>query len=656
VIDQIHQTFAKQAGAWDDYVANHLLNRVFGFELLMAPYAVAHLKLGMQLQATGYRFASDQRLGIYLTNTLEEAAKKSEQLIGSWVADEANAAADIKNKMPIVVVTGNPPYSSSMCESAWIMSLIMEYKKNLAEKKADLNREEWKFLRFAQWRIDKTGEGIVAFIINNTFLDAITHRKMRASLLRGFQEIYVLDLHGSVKRRDASQTGSVDENVFDIEQGVAIAIFVKCKDNGKLSTVRHAEITGLRETKYDILSSTDLSTTDWHVITADGDECFFVPRTETFKKEYSEGVKLTDVFPTHSSGIQTKKDRIAIHLQRSSVLETVREFAGMGPDEARQRFALGKDSSGWSIKAAQDDLRRGSIEEKRVIPILYRPFDIRFTYYTERTGGFLGRPRRAIMQHMLRGPNIGMIGMRQIVGGAYSYFGVTNIVNCHGTFYLGNKGQDYLFPLFLYPAEGLLPAERIPNFGRSFLVALADALRVPLDGPHGLPHGITPEDIFHYAYAVFHSPTYRSRYAEFLKIDFPRLPLTSDVGLFRALGTLGAELVTLHLLESPKLNDLLTEWPVKGDNTVENVEYAENGGRVSINKTQYFGGVPKAIWDFRFGGYRVCEQWLEHRRGRKLTYDDTQHYQRVVVALNETIRLMGEIDQVIGQHGGWPIR
>jgi predicted helicase len=155
---------------------------------------------------------------------------------------------------------------------------------------------------------------------------------------------------------------------------------------------------------------------------------------------------------------------------------------------------------------------------------------------------------------------------------------------------------------------------------------------------------------------VFHSPTYRARYAEFLKIDFPRLPLTSDLRLFRALAAKGADLVALHLLESPRLEDFLTDWPVKGDNVVEKVQYTEKDSRVWINQTQYFGGVPKAVWEFHVGGYQVCHKWLKDRKGRKLTYDDTQHYQKVVVALSETVRLMAEIDEVIGEHGGWPIQ
>ena len=233
--------------------------------------------------------------------------------------------------------------------------------------------------------------------------------------------------------------------------------------------------------------------------------------------------------------------------------------------------------------------------------------------------------------------------------------------------------RSFIFPLYVYIAEKKkdnsseaiskelfeLPAEGHvlrPNLNPTFLKALSDKLNLPQEGQYGLPKGIAPEDIFHYAYAVFQSPTYRRRYAEFLKIDFPRLPLTNAVNLIRDLAAKGVELVALHLLESPKLNDFLTDWPVKGDNVVEKVQYTDKDQRVWINKTQYFGDVPKTVWDFHIGGYQVCERWLKDRKGRTLTYEDTQHYQKIVVALAETIRLMAEIDQVIETHGGWPIK
>lgn len=226
------------------------------------------------------------------------------------------------------------------------------------------------------------------------------------------------------------------------------------------------------------------------------------------------------------------------------------------------------------------------------------------------------------------------------------------------------KEGNFVFPLYLYPAADELDtaAGRRPNISPAFLKALAEKLEAPQEGPHGLPKGVTPEDIFHYAYAVFHSPIYRTRYAEFLKIDFPRLPLTSNRDMFFSLAALGGELVGLHLMESPKLNDLITEFPEKGSDSVEKVMFAvvadpqatSDSGRVWINPTQYFGGVPAAVWSFYIGGYQVCDKWLKDRKGRTMTYEDIQHYQKIVVALNETIRLMAEIDKVIEIQGGWP--
>jgi predicted helicase len=664
VIGLIHQRFASQRGAWDGYVAEHLLNRVFGFELLMAPYAVAHLKLGMQLQRTGYQFRSDQRLGIYLTNTLEEAAKRSEHLFAAWVADEANAAAEIKGTLPIVVVTGNPPYSASMSEGRWILSLIADYRKGLKEKKADLKREEWKFLRFAQWRIEKTGYGVVAFVINNSFLDAITHRRMRECLLQSFSEIYVLDLHGSVMGKKKSPDGMPDQNVFDIEQGVAIALFVKGVKEGTHGLVYHHDLWGARQDKYDFLLSHDISSTDWTTVQPRSPEYFFLRTRRSRRAEYENFWRLPSVFPKYSSGIQTKKDRLAVQFDPKTMLHVVKEFVRQTPESARARFGLGSDSGGWSIERAIADVREAGVREENVVPLLYRPFDVRFTYYTGKSSGFHGRPRREIMRHLLAGENLGLISMRQIVGEEHNHFLATRIVNCHGTLHLGNRGQDYLFPLYLYP-DGALPPDlfmhedgRVPNLSARFVADVTKRLGVRFvpDGRGNLRKTVGPEDVFHYAYAVFYSPAYRTRYAEFLKIDFPRLPLAGDLGLFRVLAAMGAELVGLHLLESPKLDEFLTTWPVKGDDVVERVEYAETDQRVWINKSQFFGGVPKAVWDFHVGGYQVCHKWLKDRKGRKLTYEDTRHYQRIIVALNETIRLMGEIDEAIDRHGGWPIR
>jgi len=646
VIDQIHQAFAKQAGAWDDYVAKHLLNRIFGFELLMAPYAVAHLKLGMQLQETGYQFGSDQRLGIYLTNTLEEAAKKSEQLFSSWVADEANAAAKIKRDDPILVVLGNPPYSNfgRMNRGQWILNLLDDYKKNLNERKINIDDDFIKFIRFAQWRIERTGEGIIGFITNNTYLDGITHRRMRECLLNTFSEIYVLNLHGSAKKKETAPDGSKDESVFDITVGTSIALFVKLPKT-KDCRVFHADLWGERATKYNALRDLDAAKTQWTELKPKQPHYFLVPKEFAGEDEYRAGSSLGEIFSVWQNGLKTDRDELFFDLDRDTLVKRIENFySGDYGEDFRAKYRIVASSS-YDIEK-----RRGETEfsEANIRRCLYRPFDLRWLYYDPK---LTSRPAEKVMRHMIAGKNIAFICLRQTRRGETGTFLASRDLINKDAVSLFDIGT--VFPLYLTDQDDLHGIAQRPNLSSTFLKALAEKLQLPQEKPHGLPKDITPEDIFHYAYAVFHSPMYRTRYAEFLEIDFPRLPLTSDVNLFRESAAKGAELVALHLMESPKLEELITDWPVKGDNVVGKVGYTENDRRVWINKTQYFGGVPTTVWKFHIGGYQVCDKWLKDRKGRALSYDDIIHYQEIIVALKETIRLMQEMDEVISRHGGW---
>jgi len=675
VIEQIRQKFSKQAGAWDDYVAKHLLNRIFGFELLMAPYAVAHLKIGMQLQETGYKFESDQRLGIYLTNTLEEAAKKSEQLFASWVADEANAAAKIKRDDPILVVLGNPPYSyESANRGEWISALVRDYYQVDGQRLDERNprglQDDYvKFIRFAEWRIAKTGEGIIGFISNHSYLDNPTFRGMRQHLMQSFNEIYVYDLHGNTKKKEQCPDGSEDKNVFDIQQGVAILLCVKEKGNNTTARLFHADLWGLREAKYSLLLEASVTETEWVELKPTSPFYFFVPRATEFLLEYEQGWKVTEIMPVNSVGIVTSRDHLAVYFSREEAKQALTEFVHLPVEEARAKFKLGEDSQEWRVELAQADLQQTKLSDDNFVNLYYRPFDVRFTYYTGTSGGFLGRPRPEVMRHMLA-PNLALLTSRMTKGEDFAHAQVTRFPSEKIAMSPKTSNNSFHFPLYVHGFEKKKKGDwgkaitmvlfespagyqkRRPNLSPAFLKALAEKLKLPQEKPHGLPEGITPEDIFHYAYAVFHSPNYRKRYAEFLKIDFPRLPLTSDMKLFRALATKGADLVALHLMESPKLEEFITDWPVKGDNLVEKVQYTEKNKRVWINKTQYFEGVPKDVWEFHIGGYQVCDKWLKDRKGRALSYDDIMHYQKIIVALKETLHLMTEIDECIPH---WPL-
>lgn len=667
VISEIYQANADkgQQGTWNNYVAEKLLPRIFGFELLMAPYAVAHLKLGLLLQETGYEFKSEQRLGIYLTNTLEEAFKKSEQLAGfnEYIVDEANAAAEIKKEKRIMVVLGNPPYSgNSANKGEWARLLVERYKtidgKPLGEKVSQWLQDDYvKFLAFGQWRIERTGQGILGFITNNAYLDNPTFRGMRQSLMGTFTDIYILNLHGSSKKKEVTPDGGKDKNVFDIQQGIAIGIFVNEPGKNSPATVHYADLWGQREGKYQSLRETDVSNTSWTELKPSSPFYLFVPRDETNLLEFDKGWKVTDVFPIYNTGIITKRDAFTLHWESEGVWNTVKQFVSLDAESARAHFNLPEDVRDWKVKWAQQDLLSTELTRSRILPVTYRPFDTRYTYYTGNARGFIGWPVKKVMRHMLAGDNIALITSRMTKGETYQHTLVSKTISEVILLSPKTSNNAFVFPLYLYPTEGEMQlggSHRHPNLNPEFIKAFSNMLGLTFieDGKGDLVLTIGPEDLFNYAYAIFHSPTYRSRYVEFLKMDFPRLPLTADKELFKALASKGAELVALHLMESPLMNKLLTRYPIDGSNTVEKVSYDDSSQRVFINKTQYFEGVPLEVWNFHIGGYQVCHKWLKDRKGRTVTYDELTHYQKIVVALRETSRLMAEIDSLIP---GWPI-
>lgn len=651
VVDRIYQNLADMgiSGSWNQYVQENLLNRLFGFELLMAPYAIAHLKLGLQLQNLGYEFSSKQRLGVYLTNTLDEALKKSEVLFAQFVAQEANEASAIKRDVPVMVVLGNPPYSGhSANKSEWIAGLVKDYYYvdgvPLKERNSKWLQDDYvKFIRFGQWRVSQTGFGVLAFVTNHGYLDNPTFRGMRQNLMQTFTDIYVLDLHGNSKKKEVSPDASPDQNVFDIQQGVSIGIFIKEPGKSTPAKVHHAQLWGSRDAKYEALNFLDVDSTEWKIIHPQSPFYLLIPQNRDLFAEYNDGWKITDIMPVNSVGIVTARDALTIKWSVQEVKETVKDFVLLPVEEARKKYELGKDSRDWQVSLAQDDLRRNNLDDSKIVPILYRPFDKRYTYYTGKTRGFLCMPRFEVMRHMLTGENLGMYMCRQIVSESWQHSLVTN--NFTDDCYVSNKSRErgYLFPLYTYPdtenEQGNLFTDRTPNLSQNFLSAMREKLGY-------IP---TPEAIFYYAYAVFHSPTYRQRYAEFLKIDFPRLPLTSDNELFQTLAKKGEELVELHLMKSKKLNKVITKYPVSGDNAVTQVTYNESERRVYINKQQYFEGVFSEVWAFKIGGYQVLDKWLKDRKkaNRSLSFDEVLHYQRVVVAMKETMQIMAEIDDVI---------
>ncbi len=625
----------KQQGSWPSYVHHNLLPRLYGFELMMAPYTIAHLKLTMALKETGFLYFNETRsgkarLGIYLTNSLEDIGRQPELLafdFAASIAEEAKEASKIKNEKPIMVVVGNPPYSiSSSNKGEWILNLIKDYKKGLGERKINLDDDYIKFIRFAEHFIEKNKSGIVAMITNNSFIDGITHRQMRKHLLETFDEIYILDLHGNSKKKEKASDGGKDENVFNIMQGVSISIFVRKEGEKKgLGKVFHSEIYGKREVKFETLDKSDLKTIKWKNLNYSEPYYFFVPKDFSTHEEYEKGFSMTEIFLENNSGIQTKRDDIAISFTAIEQEEKIKDILNLEAGVLRAKYGLPDDGRDWKVDWVKKDLLKGYA----VSNILYRPFDVRFTAYTQRSKGLIAYPREKINKNILNKENIILITCRNQIFEDTCL--VSKYISDLRTYSNpGSLGTDYVFPLYLYAEDGT----KITNLKREVV-----------SGIEKITGRVSPEDILDYIYAVLHSPKYRERYKEFLKIDFPRVPYPIDKKTFAKLAELGKELRELHLFELPKLDKPITSYSVAGDNLVEKVEY--KNGNVYINKTQYFGDVPEIAWNFYIGGYQPAQKWLKDRKGRKLTNDDIEHYQKIIIALVETARIMEKIDDIL---------
>jgi predicted helicase len=647
-------------GGKENFIKEHILKNFYAFELMMAPYAVGHLKMSFLLEELGYKLQKDDRFKLYLTNTLEMEELAQTELPGmASLSEESHLAGKVKKETPILVILGNPPYSGiSANVGRWITGLIEDYKyvdgKHFGERKHWLQDDYVKFIRFAQWKIEQAGEGVLGFITNHSYLDNPTFRGMRQSLMNGFSEIYILDLHGNSLKKEKCPDGSKDENVFDIQQGVAIALFVKKKvgqtflsdynrtDKNVCSTgceVYHSEIWGLRETKYDWLLKNDSKRTKWEELTPTSPYYFFVSREEKGREIYEKFWKATDILSANVTGIQTSRDEFVIDFEKGALKRRMEMFRNlsMSDELIRQTFGL-KDTRGWKLTEARKELAEDENWNKYFDRILYRPFDNREIYYTPK---MIDWPRLEVMCNMLQ-ENLGLCVGRQwsVVGSPiYDIILVTDKMIDVNLF---RRGGELIFPLYLYPdtdkkdlfSHKKKTEKRQPNINSKLFTALSEVYKKEL----------TPEEIFYYIYAVLYSNIYRTKYAEFLKMDFPRIPFTIDHSLLSKMAEYGERLVDLHLLKSVELDAPVAKFQGKKENMVEKVRYEQ--GKVFINKEQFFEGVSAQVWEYQIGGYQVCDKWLKDRKGRSLTLDDIKHYCKIVTSIQKTIEIQKEIDNI----------
>jgi len=638
-------------GGKKEFIGNQILRNFYAFELMMAPYAIGHMKISLLLDSLGYQLGDNERFNLYLTNTLEMEEIQQIAIPGvSSLSEESHLAGKVKKDEPVMVIMGNPPYSGiSSNINEWTEKLLKEdldgaqsyYKvdgKPLGEKKVWLQDDYVKFLRFAQWKIQKAGKGIVAMITNHAYLDNPTFRGMRQSLMKTFDEIYVLDLHGNSLKKEIAPDGGKDENVFDIRTGVSIAFFVK-NSQRKDPIVWHTDLFGDRHNKYDWLDKHDFESVKYNQITTEPPYYFFVPSDTSNIKHYASWLAVNEIFPVNVTGVLTARDKFAIDFDKNNLLRKVRIFQDLNLDDVFIKEALNlSENYAWKIDSQRREFQNITNLEGFIKKIQYRPFDDRFIFYQP---NIVFRMREEVMRHMLN-ENIGLSTVRQVkTGDTWQHCLVTTrmIESC----FISNRTSEigYIFPLFIYPEM-----EQTDLFNQ-FQTDVRANIQEELFGLllRSYKTEVSPKEIFSYVYAILHSNIYRKKYFVFLRSNFPRIPFTSERDIFMSISFLGQRLIDLHLLKSSELEHPVAKYQGTGDDhVITRPKYSEIYQRLYINSSHYFEGLTPEVWNYQIGGYQVLDKYLKDRKGRRM--DDPRYFIRVATALAKTIEIQKEIDAI----------
>jgi hypothetical protein len=679
VIEVVHRTLLEKwnkqglsqkqkIAEWNEYVPKHLLPRLYAYELMMAPYAIAHMKIGLKLSETGYKFAADERARVYLTNALEPWQEQIRLPEFPALAHEALAVNEIKRYKCFTVVIGNPPYSglsSNMTDHA--QRIVSPYKfsdgKALNERKLWLQDDYVKFIRTAQEQIDISDIGIIGLITNHSYLDNPTFRGMRHSLLNTFSGIHIIDLHGNTNKKERSPDGSEDKNIFNIRQGVAICLAVR---GGIQKIIDHLDVWGSQKGKYQLLSEKKFSELSFQAIFPDSPLYLLVPRSNENRQEYEGWLKITEIMSLTSAGFITARDKFVIDMDLNSLESRMSDFIDktITTAQIRDKYFSGKgsdkypdgDTRSWKLEEARKSVQNDPGRDSRIRKCLYRPFDERYIYWDP---SMIDWPRPEVMGQMLSGDNLALITSRMTKGEIFAHAQVTKNISEVICMSAKSSNNGFVFPLWIQGDQQSLNLEldftnQRPNFSSEFLKKLSNVLGVKQVDPFGLPADISANQIFCMLYSILYSFEYRSRYSEFLKTEFPRLPMTKSIELLKLLATLGEKLIKLHLFESGLLDKLITKFKGDKDTEIEKISWANNIIFIDKGQTVGFEGVMTEVWNFHVGGYQVCEKWLKDRKGRVLSDKDIQHFQKILVAISETIKVMHDIDLEIENKGGWP--
>ena len=614
---------------------NHILKNFYGFELLVAPYVIAHLKLSQYLEDSGVPLNSGERINIFLSNTLEKMSNQINLSMIPTLAEDVNRAQNVKD-LPILVITGNPPYSGiSQNKGEWITDLIETYKyvdgKHFGERKHWLQDDYVKFIRFAQHKMENVERGIVAIITNHSFLDNPTFRGMRQSLLNTFDALYFLDLHGNSKKKETAPDGGIDKNVFDIQQGVAISLLIK-NPQAKKKGVFHADLYGKRSDKYNACLENTIETVQWETITPDSSPYFFVPH-RNMPTKYKNMFSVNEIFSAKVSGIVTARDHFAIDTDKDALLQRIRQFINTDKNDSEIATKLHlKETRGWKIHQARKELAKIKNLSAFAQKIAYRPFDVRWVFYHDSAIDW-GRER--FMRHMLADKNLGLVTVRQVKAGKtwQHCFISQNIME--STLASNKTGEiAYLFPLYRYDED---VGKIVCNEN------LTPQFRQRINNHYGTVH--TPEDIFGYIYAILHSPDYRQRYVDFLRTEYPRIPFPKENGEFKRLANIGNQLIQAHLLREHCAGDIAEHCGEGKTHKVENSRYDKKSERLYFNKEEWLAPIPPEVFDFQMGGYHPLGKYLKSRKGRILTLPEIETLQNAANAIAFTMKKMQEIDQ-----------
>ncbi|EOI3983842.1 type ISP restriction/modification enzyme [Campylobacter jejuni] len=682
-----------------NYNPKALIDKFCGFEFLIAPYTIAHLKISQSFKEEfNSPLNDDESLKIALTNTLYFKSISKEQNDQNTLftlidlTKEFKKAQKIKEEQ-ILIITGNPPYSGASSNKGLYEDEI-KISYGLEPSKANLSKEQkeyinlyfqektkqntktfkaiyekhklenekntkWllddyvKFIRFAQSKIDSQESGIFAFISNNSFLDNPTFRGMRYSLMQSFDKIYILNLHGDVNKKEKAPDGSKDDNVFDIKQGVSINIFIKQNSKTKNTNIYYHDLHGKRKDKYEFLYENDLNSIKWTLIKNNEPFYLFLPQNNDLLEEYNKGISVKDIFMLSGVGICSKRDNIVFHNKKENLMQLLKDFNTKTKDELYKIYDIGEDSRDWKLDSAIKAVNKNCDNlENFIKKCHYRPFDKKWTYYIENSKAFMAYPVYDIFEHFLENENIGLNVSRQSkLNGGWQYAFITNSLVDLSLMGGGNTGAGYIFPLYLYPtarSKKFLKKEN-PNFNEenftSKIENFKESFRTFIDELY--KEKFSPEDILGYIYAVLFHKIYREKYLDFLKIDFPKIPFTKDKNTFKNLSKLGLKLINLHLLKNDELDFNVGEAlfkDIKNKNLkIQKIKYNKDTKELFINESLYFTKVSLEIYEFKIGGYAVLDKYLKSHKEEDI---DHKHFTLIIQTLDETLKIQDEISKI----------